>query len=338
MVELFPFADYWWLYLGFTGFVLLLLALDLGVFHRKAHEVSFREAATWSVVWVALALLFNVLLYQYALWKFPQDARLLAVPGFDPSAAAWRVALEFLTGYVVEKSLSVDNIFVFVMVFGYFAVPSKYQHRVLFYGILGALVFRAVFIALGSALMQYHWVVFVFGAFLIFTGIKMMFTPEKGVEPEKNLLIRVFRRFVPVTRELHGQSFFVRLGGALHATPLFVALLFLEATDIIFAVDSVPAIFALTGEPLIVFTSNIFAILGLRALYFMLAGAVDKFHMLKYGLAVVLVFVGLKMVWLNDLFGGKFPIGLSLGIITGVIAASVLSSLMFPKARPLTES
>lgn len=337
MVELFPFVDYWWFYLGFTGFVLLLLALDLGVFHRQAHEVSFREAATWSGVWVGLALLFNFLLYQYALWKFPQEPRLMAIPGFDPSGAAWRVSLEFLTGYIVEKSLSVDNIFVFVLVFGYFAIPAKYQHRVLFYGIIGALIFRAIFIALGSALMQYQWVVVVFGVFLIFTGLKMMFAPEKGVEPDKNLLIRVFRRFVPITPKLHGQYFFTRLNGVLHATPLFVALLFLEATDIIFAVDSVPAIFALTSEPLIVFTSNIFAILGLRALYFMLAGAIDKFHMLKYGLAVVLIFVGLKMVWLNDLFGGKFPISLSLGIIMAVITASVVLSLMFPKDHPKME-
>ena len=333
MAELFPFADYWWFYLGFTGFVLLLLALDLGVFHREAHEVSFREAAAWSVVWVTLALAFNFLLYQYALWKFPQDARLLAVPGFDPGAAAWRVALEFLTGYVVEKSLSVDNIFVFVLVFGYFAVPSKYQHRVLFYGIIGALAFRAVFIAAGSALMQYHWVVVLFGAFLLVTGVKMLFAPEKGVEPEKNLLVRLVRRLVPTTPALHGQRFLVRLNGVLHATPLFVALLFLEATDVVFAVDSVPAIFALTKEPLVVFTSNIFAILGLRAMYFMLAGAMDKFHLLKYGLAVVLVFVGLKMVWLNGLYDGKFPIGLSLGVIAAVIGASVALSLAFPKAR-----
>src|SRR5215216_3291440 len=185
--------------------------------------------------------------------------------------------------------------------------------------------------------MQYHWVVVLFGAFLLVTGVKMMFAPEKGVEPEKNLLVRLFRRLVPTTPELRGQRFFVRTGGALHATPLFVALLFLEATDVIFAVDSVPAIFALTGEPLVVFTSNIFAILGLRAMYFMLAGAMDRFHMLKYGLALVLVFVGVKMTWLNGLFGGKFPIGLSLGIITAVIAASVLASLMFPKAQPLAE-
>ena len=334
MVELFPFADYWWAYLGFTALVFFLLALDLGVFHREAHEVSFREAATWSFIWIALALGFNYLLFQYALWSFPQDPRLTAIPGFDPSEAAWRVSLEFLTGYIVEKSLSVDNIFVFVLVFGYFSIPAKYQHRVLFYGIIGALFFRAIFIALGSALMQYHWIVFVFGVFLVFTGIKMMLSPEKGVDPDKNLLIRLFRRFVPVTNKLHGERFFVRSLGRVHATPLFVALLFLEATDIIFAVDSVPAIFALTNEPLIVFTSNIFAILGLRALYFMLAGAIDKFYMLKFGLAVVLIFVGLKMVWLNNLFGGKFPISLSLGIITGVIAISVVLSLLFPKDDP----
>ena len=337
MIDLFPFAEYWWFYLGFTAFVLFLLALDLGVFHRQAHEVSFREAATWSAVWIALALLFNLLRYQYALWKFPQDPRLMAVPNFDPSNAAWRVSLEFLTGYIVEKSLSVDNIFVFVLVFSYFAIPAKYQHRVLFYGIVGALIFRAIFIALGSALMQYQWIVLVFGVFLIFTGIKMMITPEKGVEPDRNPLIRLFRRFVPITKELHGQHFFLRLNGRMHATPLFVALLFLEATDVIFAVDSVPAIFALTNEPLIVFTSNIFAILGLRALYFMLAGAIGKFHLLKYGLAVVLVFVGLKMVWLNDLYGGKFPISLLLGIITTVIAISVVASLLFPKAEEEVE-
>ncbi|HJQ24723.1 MAG TPA: TerC family protein [Blastocatellia bacterium] len=332
-VNLFPFAEYWWFYLAFVGLVLLLLFVDLGVFHRKAHAVSFREATVWSVVWVVLSLGFALLLYQYAQWKFPQDARLLAIPGFDPQAAARQVGLEFLTGYVVEKSLSVDNIFVFVVIFGYFAIPAKYQHRILFYGILGALIFRAIFIAAGSALMQYHWVILVFGAFLILTGVKMIFASEKEVRPDRNLLIRLFRRLVPTTTEQHGQRFFVRAGGVLRATPLFVALLFLELTDVVFAIDSVPAIFALTGEPLIVFTSNIFAILGLRAMYFMLAGAVDKFHLLKYGLAVVLIFVGLKMVWLNGLYGGKFPITVSLGVISGVIAASIILSLLFPQKR-----
>ncbi|MBI1764990.1 MAG: TerC family protein [Acidobacteria bacterium] len=330
---LFPITDYWWAYVAFTAFVLLLLALDLGVFHRQAHEVSFREAAGWTVVWVALALAFNFGLYQYALWKFPQDPRLLALPGFNPDAAAWQMALEFLTGYVVEKSLAIDNIFVFVVLFGFFAIPAKYQHRVLFYGILGALVLRAAFIALGSVLMQYHAVIIVFGLFLIFTGVKMMFAPEKQLNPEANIVIRLFQRFVPVTAQLHGERFFVWLNGALHATPLFVALLFLELTDVIFAVDSVPAIFALTKEPLLVFTSNMFAILGLRAMYFILAGVLGKFHLLKYGLAAVLIFVGLKMAWLNEWFGGKFPITWSLGIIGALIGGAVVLSLLVEKGR-----
>lgn len=331
-VDLFPFADYWWFYAAFTAFVLLLLGLDLGVFHRKSHVVGFREAATWSVVWIVLSLGFNFLLYQYALWTFPNDPRLMAISSFDPQAAAWQVALEFLTGYVVEKSLSVDNIFVFVLVFSYFGIPSKYKHRVLFFGIIGALIFRGIFIALGAALMAYHWVIVLFGAFLIFTGIRMMFTEEKEFDADKNILMRFFRRIVPFTRELRGKHFFVREHGRLFATPLFAALLVLEATDVVFAVDSVPAIFAITREPFIVFTSNICAILGLRALYFLLAGAVDKFHLLKYGLAVVLIFVGLKMAWLNDLFGDKFPTVISLGIILGVILVSILLSLLFPKA------
>lgn len=331
MAELFPFSDYWWFYLAFVGLVVLLLAIDLGIFHRKPHAVGFREAATWTVVWIALSLLFNLLLYQYALWQFPQDARLMAVPGFSPEAEAWRVSLEFLTGYVIEKSLSVDNIFVFVMVFSYFAIPPKYQHRVLFYGILGALIFRAIFVALGAALMQYHWVVVFFGAFLIFTGVKIVVARQKPPAPERNLLVRLLRRLFPVTPTLHGSKFFFEMDGRRFATPLLISLVFLEATDIVFAVDSVPAIYAFTSEPLIVFTSNIFAILGLRALYFMLAGAVDKFHLLRYGLGAVLVFVGLKMVWLNQLFDGKFPIAISLGVIAAIIGSAVVLSLLFPK-------
>jgi len=329
----FPLADYWWFYLGFTGFVMALLALDLGVFHRKAHAVSMREASIWSVVWIGLALAFNFAFYQYAAWNFARDPRLLQIPGFDPATAARQAGLEFLTGYVVEKTLSIDNIFVFVVVFGFFSIPAIYQHRVLFYGILGALVFRAVFIAAGSALLQYHWVILLFGGLLILTGVKMMFAPEKQIHPDRNPLIRLFRRFVPVTPELHGQQFFVRLKGVLYATPLFLALLFVEISDIIFAIDSVPAIFALTSEPMIVFTSNVFAILGLRSLYFLLAGAVERFTLLKYGLAVVLIFVGLKMVWLNNAFGGKFPIGWSLGILGFVIGVSVVCSLLSTRGK-----
>ncbi|MBK8466948.1 MAG: TerC family protein [Chloracidobacterium sp.] len=319
-MSLFPFAEYWWFYAGFMAFVLALLAIDLGIFNRVAHVVSFKEASIWTIVWVTLALIFNFLFYLYAAGKFGAEI-------------GHQVGLEFLTGYILEKSLSVDNIFIFVLVFSYFGIPAKYKHRVLFYGILGALVFRAIFIALGSALMQFHWVVYLFGGFLIITGIKMFFTSKEEIEPEKNLLIRIFRKFIPVTNTIDGKSFFLKVGGRWHATPLFIALLFLEATDIIFAVDSVPAIFAVTNEPFIVFTSNIFAILGLRSLYFMLAGVIDKFYLLKYGLAIVLVFVGLKMVWLNDLFGGKFPISYSLGFILTVISASIIFSLIFPHRK-----
>lgn len=321
-MTLFPFAEYWWFYGIFLLFVLFMLALDLGVFNRKAHIVSFKEATVWSIVWVVLALTFNFLFYQYSLDKFGAET-------------AQRLALEFLSGYVVEYSLSIDNIFVFVLVFSYFAIPAQYKHRVLFYGILGALVFRAIFIALGSALMQFHWVIYLFGGFLIITGIKMMFSKETEIEPEKNLLVRIFTRFMPVTNTISGKEFFIKKSGVTYATPLFIALLFLEATDIIFAVDSVPAIFALTSEPLIVFTSNIFAILGLRSMYFMLAGAIDKFYLLKYGLSVVLIFVGLKMVWLNDFYGGKFPISYSLGFILGVIGLSVVASLIFSKSKEI---
>jgi tellurite resistance protein TerC len=332
MPELFPASDYWWLYVAFTGAVVFLLAVDLTVLHRGAGVVGFREAALWTAGWVTLALLFDVALYFYARAAFAADPRLMAIPGFDPDGAAWQVALEFLTGYVVEYSLSIDNIFVFVLVLGYFAVPLAYQRRVLFYGILGALVFRAVFIALGSVLMQFHWVILAFGAFLILTGVKLAFS-EATVEPERNLLLRLLRRVMPVTPGFRGQRFLVREGGRLCATPLLVALVCLEATDIVFAVDSVPAIYALTREPLIVFTSNVFAILGLRSLYFLLGGAVDTFHLLRYGLALVLVFVGLKMVWLDGFFGGKFPIGVSLAVIAIVIGASILLSLLYPK-RP----
>lgn len=338
-IALFPFADYWWFYAGFITFVLSMLALDLGVFHKKAHAVGFKEAAGWTAVWISLALAFGWGFYRYALWKFEVDPRFIGVPGFDPGAMAERVGLEYLTGFVVEKALAVDNIFVFAMVFSYFAIPQQYQHRVLFYGILGALFFRAVFIAIGAALMQYHFIVLLAGAFLIFTGIKMAVTDDKGIEPDKNPVIRLIRRVLPITPSLHGESFFVKEqgpGGALRTagTPLLVALVFLEVSDIIFAIDSVPAIFAITKEPLIVFTSNIFAILGLRSMYFMLASVLDRFYLLKYGLSVVLVFVGLKMVWLNDAFGGKFPIGLSLGIIGGVLLASILGSLLFPRPAP----
>jgi tellurite resistance protein TerC len=317
MDVLFPFAEYWWFYAGFTALVLAMLAVDLGVFHRDAHVVSFKESLAWTGIWISVAALFNYGFYVYAASQFGADD-------------GRRLGLEFLTGYIVEKSLAVDNIFVFVMVFSYFAIPLRYQHRVLFYGIIGALVFRAIFIALGSVLMQYAAVVMLFGLFLLLTGVKMLLVPSQPVDPERNPLIRLFRRVVPITPEFHGQRFLVRIDGRWHATPLMVALLFLEMSDVIFAVDSVPAIFAISREPLIVFTSNVFAILGLRSMYFLLAGAVERFALLKYALAGILIFVGLKMVWLNDLFGGKFPITWSLAIIGGLLAAAVAASLLRP--------
>jgi tellurite resistance protein TerC len=308
-----PFAQYWWVYAAFTVVVLVVLFIDLGVFHREPHAVGYRESLAWSAVWVTAALAFNYGLYVHATRTFGPEV------GHD-------VGLQFLTGYLIEKALAVDNVFVFVLVFRYFAIPVEYQHRVLFYGILGALAFRAVFIALGAVLMQYSVVVVIFGVILIASGIKMLLAPRQGIDPSRNPVVRAFARAMPVTG-LHGQSFVVTLDGVRHATPLLVALLFIELSDIIFAIDSVPAIFAITNEPLIVYTSNVGAILGLRAMYFLLAGAVDRFHLLHYGLALVLIFVGVKMTWLNDAFGGKFPVEWSLGIIAAILATAIAGSL-----------
>ena len=330
---MFPVAEYWWFYLGFTGLVLVLLAIDLGVFHRKAHAVSIREAARWSVVWISLSLIFNVAFYQYAQHALASDARLLAQPGFDPGGAARRAALEFLAGYVVEYTLSVDNMFVFVVIFSFFRVPAPLQHRVLFYGILGALLFRGLFIALGSVLLSYHWVVVLFGAMLIVTGIKMLGSDAAETDPGKNPLVRLTRRLLPVTEDFQGKHFFTRIGGRLHATPLFLTLVAIEVSDIVFAIDSVPAIFALTQEPLIVFTSNVFAILGLRSLYFVLAAAVVQFSLLRFGLAGVLMFIGLKMIWLNQAFDGHFPISWSLAIIGTLVGGSIVASLIVDRRK-----
>ncbi|HSR17660.1 MAG TPA: TerC/Alx family metal homeostasis membrane protein, partial [Ignavibacteriaceae bacterium] len=268
-IVLFPFNEYWGFYAGFTLFVLVLIALDLSIFHKEAHEVSVKESLTWSIIWVSLSLIFNFAFYKYAQWKFSEDSTLLAIPGFNPDAAASQSALEFLTGFIVEKALAIDNIFVFVVVFSFFAIPAKYQHRILFFGIIGALIFRIIFIALGSILLQYQFIVIIFGVFLILTGFKIIFAPEKPINPENNPIIKLFKKFFKVTPEIEGQKFFIKKDGIFYATPLFIALLFIEVSDIIFAVDSVPAIFAITKEPLIVFTSNVFAILGLRAMYFM---------------------------------------------------------------------
>jgi tellurite resistance protein TerC len=290
---------------GFVAFVLAMLALDLGVFHRKAHSVTLKEAAIWSTVWVTLAAVFAIGVHAW----------------FGPERA-----LEFTTGYVIEKALSVDNIFVFVIIFSYFAVPNALQHRVLFWGILGALVMRAIFILVGGAfLAKFHWAIYVFGAILVLTGIKLLVQRNEHYDPASNPVVKLFKRFFPVSDVYDGQRFFTRRGAKLIATPLFLALLVVEATDVVFAIDSIPAIFAITQDPFIVFTSNIFAILGLRSLYFLLAGVIDKFRYLKLGLAFVLVFVGGKML-LADVY--KVPVGGSLGVIGGILGLSVLASLV----------
>lgn len=326
MMTLFPIAVYWWFYAGFTALILLLLAVDLGVFHRRAHSVGMREATIWTCVWISLALLFCCGLYAFTDWKFGGEI-------------AQKTALEFLTGYVVEQSLSLDNMFVFVLIFAYFGTPQRWQHRVLFYGILGALVFRAAFIAVGSILLQYGWVLILFGVFLIASGLKMLLTAEREAHIEDNALLRLLRRIIPITADLDGSRFITRAGGRWRATPLLLTLAFVETSDVIFAVDSVPAIFAITREPLVVFTSNVFAVLGLRSMYFLLAGAVVRFHLLRYGVALILVFVGLKVSWLNSAWEGQFPIAVSLAIIAGVMASSIVLSVVFPKtASPVKVS
>ena len=299
-------------WIGFLTFVFAMLALDLGVFNRKAHTVSVREAGIWTSVWVSLALLFNVGLYYVA---GPQ------------------VGLEFLTGYLIEYSLSVDNIFVFVLIFSAFAVPSQYQHRVLFWGILGALLMRGIMIAVGAALIEnFHWIIYVFGAFLVFAGIRMFFSHEDDtVDLEKNFLLRTIRRMFPVTEGYRGAQFTVVEQGRRMVTPLLLVLVMIELTDLVFALDSIPAIFAITQEPFIVFTSNIFAILGLRSLYFLLAGIIHKFVYLRYGLAFVLTFVGVKM--LVEYFHIEIPILISLGVIVSALALSIVASLLSPKSK-----
>jgi len=296
------------LWVGFILFVLVMLALDLFVFHRKTHEVKVKEALLWSAFWIGLSLIFNLGVY---IWGGKQQA------------------LEFLTGYLLEKSLSVDNIFVFLMIFSYFKIPHKYQHEVLFWGILGALIMRGAFIAGGIALIkQFHWVIFVFGGFLIFSGIKMVTDKDKEIHPEKSLILRLFNHVMPVTKTIEDGRFFVRVSGRWFATPLFVVLLVVETTDVMFAFDSIPAILAITQKPFIVYTSNVFAILGLRALYFALAGVMQYFHYLHYGLSVILVFVGLKML-LADIY--KISVGSSLLVLACILIVSIIASMLWPK-------
>jgi len=297
-------------WLGFLAFVFLMLALDLGVFHRKSHEVKIKEALVWSAVWIGMALAFNYLIYFFM---------------------GREKALEFLAGYLIEKSLSVDNLFVFIMLFGFFNVEPRYQHKVLFWGILGALVMRAIFIFAGVALLNnFHWLIYLFGAFLVFTGLKMLTPNHAKVDPDKNPLVRLVRKIFPVTTEMREGHFFVREKAKIFATPLFIVLIVVEFTDLIFAVDSIPAILAISKDTFIIFTSNVFAILGLRALYFALAGITQYFHFLKYGLAAILAFVGMKMI-ISGYF--KVDIVVSLAVIFGILAIAILASVLFPQKK-----
>jgi tellurite resistance protein TerC len=297
-----------WLWIGFHLFILAMLALDLGVFHRKKHSVSVREGLIWSIVWIVLALLFNLGIF---LW-----------------GGGTKPALEFLAGYLIEKSLSVDNIFVFVLIFGSFAVPATYQHGILFWGVLIALVLRGLMIALGATLIhEFHWIIYLFGAFLVVTGIRMAMhsQQEEKIDPERHPIVRAARRIFPVTGGYESGKFFILKGRSLFITPLFLVFLVINITDLVFAVDSIPAIFAVTRDPFLVYTSNIFAILGLRSLYFVLAGVINKFYYLKMGLAVVLTYVGIKML-LADIF--PLPIALSLGIIAAILTSAIIASLV----------
>jgi tellurite resistance protein TerC len=303
-----------WLWIGFNVFVLLLLALDLGVFHRKAHAVLMKEALIWSVVWISLSLLFNLVIYLFWDTMVPHS-----------SLTNGDAALAFLTGYLIEKSLSVDNIFVFILIFSFFAVPDRYQHRVLFWGILGALIMRGALILIGATLLEtFHWIIYVFGAFLIYTGIRMASHQNEELKPDENPVVKFFRRFMPVTENFEGDKFFIRRAGRWFATPLFLILLVVESTDLVFAVDSIPAIFAVTHDPFIVYTSNVCAILGLRALYFLLANVMHQFQYLKLGLSVVLTFIGIKMV-IVDLY--HIPVGVSLAVVASVLTISIVASL-----------
>lgn len=298
------------LWIGFHVFVFIMLILDIGVFHRRSHEVSVKEALLWSLLWIGLAIAFNV-----GIWHYSTQQR----------------ALEFATGYIIEKSLSVDNLFVFLALFKYFKVPAKYQHKVLFWGIIGALILRAIFIVGGVALIHnFDFIIYIFGLFLVYTGFRLFTNKDEHIEPEKNPVLKILRRYMPVTNEYHEDKFFIKRIGRTIATPLFVVLVLIETTDVIFAVDSIPAVLAISSDQFIVYTSNIFAILGLRTLYFALAGVIHVFHYLNAGMSIILMFIGCKML-LADVY--KLPIEIALGVIVLILLGSVILSLLKPKSN-----
>lgn len=303
-----------WLWIGFSLFILTMLSLDLGLFNRKAHIIKYREAMIWSIVWISLAMVFAALVFYYQ--------------GTD-------LGLKFLTGYVIELSLSVDNLFVFLLIFSYFKVPARFQHRVLFWGVMGALIMRLTMIFIGAALInRFHWIIYIFGAFLIYTGIKMFRQEDTDIQPEDNPVVRMVTRYIPITRHYDQDKFFTRINGKRTGTLLFLVLVIVEVTDLVFAVDSIPAIFAITTNTFIVYTSNVFAILGLRSMYFLLAGVVEKFHYLRTGLAIVLTFIGLKM--LLEAAHLQIPIWVSLIFVFVVLASSVVASIVWPASEQET--
>jgi tellurite resistance protein TerC len=326
--HIFPFADFWWFYLSFSLMVCFFLWTSLRTFHRKSHEILVGEAFRSALGWFLLAMLFNVVLYFFTFQHLSAHPETATIFGSSPEVLARKTALEFFSGYLVEKALAVDNLFVFIVIFRFFSVPAQYQHRVLFYGLFGALALRAIFIAMGSVVMGSHLVVMLFGWFLIYQGVGVLRGKEPEIHPENNKLLRFLNRWLPVAKSFEAENFFTRVSGKFQVTPLFIALIFVEITDIMFAVDSVPAIFGLTNEPMVVFTSNIFAVIDLRALYFLLAAFIGRFHLLSVGLSFVLIFIGFKMAVFDGLLNYKLPTEISLAVVLSLIVGSIVLSLL----------
>jgi len=333
MDHIFPFETFWPFYLIFCLGVGAILFISIKTFNSKPQEISIREATIAALSWFGLALLFNVILFFYTKWHLEGQPAFVLSHGSTPTDMARTVSLEFLSGYLVEKSLAVDNLFVFLVIFRFFSIAPQHQHRVLFYGLFGAIVLRAIFIAMGAVVMEIPWVIIAFGIFLIWQGVSVLRGKEPEIHPENNRTLRILNKLLPVSKHLDGQRFFTRQSGKLLVTPLFLALVFVEITDIMFAFDSVPAIFGLTNEPLIVFTSNIFAVIDLRALYFLLAAFVSRFHYLSVGLSFVLIFIGTKMALLDPLIEGDVPTEISLLVVLGLIVGSIVLSLVKPPAN-----
>jgi len=334
--HIFPFPAFWPVYLLFSIGIGAVLWISIQGRSSTQRNVSIRDASITALSWFGLALLFNVVLYAFTWWHAAHEPSITTARGLTAEAVALQTALEFLSGYLVEKSLAVDNLFVFLVIFRFFSVPSQYQHRVLFYGLFGAIVLRALFIAAGAVVMDIEWVVILFGLFLIYQGFEVLKGKEPEIDPQHNRTLRFLNRYLPVSKNMEGERFFTKVSGRWMVTPLFVTLLFIEITDVMFAFDSVPAIFGLTKEPLVVFTSNIFAVIDLRALYFLLAAFISRFHYLSVGLSFVLIFIGAKMAFFDHLLHLKVPTEISLLVVMGLIVGSIVLSLIRPPRRPST--